>query len=283
MLMKNKWKSIVLLAGMLFVASSTAVFANEDPAIDHKKVEEKANDFLHFTPVPYESLSESEKEFVQQKRFEPGVYQQGTLYVIALGERPHPGYGLEFVKSETTWEQEKVFVRQTLPKEGMMYPQVIHYLYLVGRLQLPTKYMTVSVIDVDTGKALFEDKQTNPSIDKQSIKVMINGKLQTLDQPPILKGNRTMVPLRGIFESLGAEVYFDQKTGHITVTKEKLKIILKINSKSVDYNGKIKTIDVPAFTENNRTMVPLRFISEAIGADVKWDGKQNTVFINTGK
>ena len=112
---------------------------------------------------------------------------------------------------------------------------------------------------------------------------MINGKLQSMDQSPILKGNRTMVPLRGIFESLGAQVHFDQKTGRITVTKEKLNIILKINSKSVDFNGKIKTIDVPAFTENDRTMVPLRFISEAIGADVKWDGKQNTVFIKTEK
>lgn len=269
--MKNKWKRIGLLVVMLFVASSTAVFADEEPT------------FLHFTPVPYELLSESEKEFVQQKKFEPGVFQQGTLYVIALGERPHLGYGLEFVKSETIWEQEKIFVRQTLPKEGMMYPQVIHYPYIIGRLQLPTKFMTVSVIDIDTGKVLFEEKQTNSPIDKHTIKVMINGKQQTLDQPPILKRNRTMVPLRGIFESLGADVHFEQKTGRITITKEKLNIKLKINSKSVDINGKIKIIDVPPFLENDRTMVPLRFISEAIGADVIWDGLQNRVLINTEK
>lgn len=281
--MKNKWKRIGLLVGMLFVGSSTAVLANEEPIMDHKKVDEKANEFLHFTPVPFESLSESEKEFVAKNKYEPGVYQQGTLYLIALGQRPHPGYGLEFVKSDTTWEQEKVFVRQTLPKEGMMYPQVIHYPYIIGRLQLPTKYMTVSVIDIDTGKDLFEKVQSNPQTDQSVIKVMINGKLQFLDQPPILKDNRTMVPLRGIFESLGAQVLFDQNTGRITVTKEKLNIILEINSNTVNINGKIKTIDVPAFTENDRTMVPLRFISEAIGADVKWDGAENTVFINTEK
>ena len=114
--MKTKWKRIGLLVGMLFAASSTAVFANDVPVIDDKKMEEQANEFLHFTPVTNESLSESEEEFVNQKKFEPGVYQQGTLYVIALGQRPHPGYGLEFVRSETTWEQEKIFVRQTLPK-----------------------------------------------------------------------------------------------------------------------------------------------------------------------
>lgn len=281
--MKKNWKSIGLLAGMLLMASSSAVFASEQPAIDNKGVEEKANEFLHFTPVTFESLSESEQEFVEQNKFEPGVYQQGTLYLIALGQRPHPGYGLEFVKSETTWEQEKVYVKQTLPKEGMMYPQVIHYPYIIGRLQLPTKYMSVSVIDVDTGKDLFEKAQPNQPIDNHSIKVIINGKVQSLDQVPILKGNRAMVPLRGIFESLGAEVHFDQKTGRITVTKEKLKIMLKINSKSVDLNGQIKTIDVPAFTENDRTMVPLRFVSEAIGAEVKWDGTKNTVFINIKK
>ena len=140
--------------------------------------------------------------------------------------------------------------------------------------------MSVSVIDIDTGKDLFE-KQENPPIDKQTIKVILNGQQLPLDQPPILKENRTMVPLRGIFESLGAEVHFDQKTGRITVIKEKLKMILKTNSNSVDSNGQIKTIDVPAFTENDRTMVPLRFISESIGAEVKWDGNQNTVFIST--
>ncbi len=165
--MKNKWKSIGLLVSMLFVASSSAVFASEEPTIDNKKMEEKANEFLHFTPVTFEALSESEKEFVNQNKFEPGVYQQGTLYLIALGQRPHPGYGLDFVKSETTWEQERIFVRQTLPKEGMMYPQVIHYPYIIGRLQLPTKYMTVSVIDMDTGKDLFEKIQTNPPIEKK--------------------------------------------------------------------------------------------------------------------
>ncbi len=281
--MKNKWKRIGLLVGIIFMVSSTSVFANEEPTIDQKKEDEKANEFLHYTPVAYESLSESEKEFVEKNRYEPGIFQQGTLYLIALGQRPHPGYGLEFVKSDTTWEQEKIFVRQTLPKEGMMYPQVIHYPYIIGRLQLPTKYMTVSVIDIDTGKDLFEKIQPNPQNDQSVIKVMINSKLQSLDQPPILKGNRTMVPLRGIFESLGAQVHFDQNTGHITVTKEELTIKLKLNSKSVEINGKIKTIDVPAFTENDRTLVPLRFISEAIGADVKWDGVQNTVFINTGK
>lgn len=277
--MKKKLGVLGITSALLLAINGT-VFANVQPEVVNQKVEE--NKYLHFTPVSEESLSEEELAFVNKSKMEQGVHQKGTLYVISLGEKPNPGYQLEFVKSETTWEQERIYVKQILPKEGFMYPQVIHYPYIAGRLQLPTKYMTVSVIDIDTGKPLFIE-QTNQPIDTKVIKIFINGEIYQFDQPPIVKGNRTLVPLRGIFEALGAEVQYDQATGKITVTKENVKIILKINSKSVTKNGKTEIIDEPAILTNNRTLVPLRFIGEALGADVKWDPKQNAVFITTEK
>jgi len=273
--MKIKLGVFGITSALLFSLNGT-VFANVQPEVVNQKVEENKN--LHFTPVSEELLSEEELAFIDKSKLEPGVHQKGTLYVISLGEKPNPGYQLEFIKSETTWEQECIYVKQIFPKEGIMYPQVIHYPYIVGRLQLPTKYMTVSIIDADTGKPLFE-KQTNPPIDNKVIKIYINGNMYQFDQPPIVKGNRTLVPLRGIFEALGAEVQYDQPAGKIMVTKDNVTIILKINSKSVTKNGKTEIIDEPAILINNRTFVPLRFIGEALGADVKWDSKQNAVFI----
>lgn len=273
-----KLRSIVLLVGLSLLATNT-VSANEQPVVIDESISEKKNEYLHFTPIEIESLSEAEKAFVEHYKFDQGVYRKGTLYLISLGEKPNPGYGLEFVKNETMWEEERIFVRQLLPEEGMMYPQVIHYPYIIGRLELPSNYMTLNVIDVDTNEDLFQKEQISQPIDNKTIKVYINGKLQLLDQPPLLKGNRTMVPLRGVFEALGAEVQYKKQTGQIFIRKEKLNIGLKINSKTVILNGQIKMIDEPAFVENGRTLVPLRFIGEALGADVNWDANQNTVFI----
>lgn len=277
--MNKKWSCIGLVVGLLFIYNS-AVYANDRP--EAVKYQEE-NEFLHFTPVSGVSLTDNEREFVNRNKNEQGLHQQGTLYLISLGEKPNSGYQLEFIKSKTTFEQEKIFVKQILPKEGQMYLQVIQSPYIIGRLKLPSKYMSVSIIDIDTNKGLFEIDQPNQPIDNDKIKVYLNGMIQSYDQPPILIGNRTMVPLRGIFESLGATVKYDGETQIITATKGELKVILKINSKTVSINGKTKTLDVPAIIQNNRTLVPLRFIGETLGADVSWDANQNTVFIKTEK
>ncbi|HHY74755.1 MAG TPA: protease complex subunit PrcB family protein [Bacillus bacterium] len=267
-----------MLLGLSLLASNT-VSANEQPVVIQENIAEKKNEYLHFTPVTLESLSEAEKAFVEHYKFEKGVHRKDTLYLISLGEKPNPGYQLEFVKSETTWEQEQIFVRQLLPKEGYMYPQVIHYPYIIGRLQLPSKYMTINVIDIDSGEEIFQKEQIVQPIDNKAIKVYINGRMQVFDQPPLLKDGRTMVPLRGIFESLGAQVQYDETTGMITATKEKLIIKLKVFSKEVNVNGQTKIIDAAPFAQNGRALVPLRFIGETLGENVKWDAEQNTVYI----
>lgn len=109
------------------------------------------------------------------------------------------------------------------------------------------------------------------------IQVTINGIYQTYDQPPVIENNRTLVPLRGVFESLGATVKWDPANREITAEKGKQAIWLKIGSKTTKVNGTMKDIDVPAKIINGRTMVPLRFVSEALGADVKWIVDKNIV------
>lgn len=114
-----------------------------------------------------------------------------------------------------------------------------------------------------------------------TIQVIINGTDQSYDQPPIIENNRTLVPLRGVFESLGATVQWNPEKREIIATKKAQTIWLKIGSKTTKVNGAVNEIDVPAAIINGRTMVPLRFVGEALGANVKWIADKRIVQITT--
>lgn len=106
-----------------------------------------------FVPVQESTLSGEEKAFIEEVKRTKGIHRKGALCVIALGAQPNPGYGLEIVKTEMSWEQAKVYVKLTRPEPGKMYATVISYPYLVGRVNLP-KYTTISFLNVETGEPL---------------------------------------------------------------------------------------------------------------------------------
>ncbi|WP_084591285.1 copper amine oxidase N-terminal domain-containing protein [Ureibacillus sinduriensis] len=93
--------------------------------------------------------------------------------------------------------------------------------------------------------------------------------------------NRTLVPLRSIFEELGATVKFDQNSKTVTATKGTTTVSLKIGSKSTKVNGKTLSIDVPAQVIKGKMFVPLRFISESLGATVSWNKQYGTAIIES--
>ena len=99
------------------------------------------------------------------------------------------------------------------------------------------------------------------------------------DQKPILENDRTLVPLRAIFEALGAEVGWDDATQTVTATKGDITISLQIGSTDLFVNGEVKVIDVPAKLLNSRTLAPVRAISEAFGCTVDWEDATQTVTI----
>lgn len=117
---------------------------------------------------------------------------------------------------------------------------------------------------------------------EQPISVYINGQQQTYSQPPVIDNGSTLVPLRGIFESLGADVEWNGSTQTVTAVKESTTVVLKIGSTQPTVNGAVKTISVPGQILNGSTMVPLRFVSEALGADVKWEGAARSIAISSG-
>ena len=99
------------------------------------------------------------------------------------------------------------------------------------------------------------------------------------DAQPILEDGRTLVPLRSIFESMGATVSWDQDTKTATAVKGNTTVILPIGSTEPTANGQVKKLDVPAKIINGRTMAPLRFVGEAFGGTVGWDQASQTITI----
>jgi competence protein ComEC len=101
--------------------------------------------------------------------------------------------------------------------------------------------------------------------------VTLNGQQLSFDVPPTIENGRTLVPLRAIFEAMGATVTWDQNTKTATAVKDGTTVVLKIGSITPTINGQIKHIDVPAKNVNGRTLAPLRFVGEAFGGTVDWN------------
>lgn len=108
-----------------------------------------------------------------------------------------------------------------------------------------------------------------------------NKPVQFVGQRPVEVQGRVMVPLRGVLEALGAYVDFESSTRTITANKGTTQIEMKLGERAAMVNGRQIMLDVPAMTMRGSTMVPLRFIGEALGADVKWVGATSTVDIWT--
>ena len=91
------------------------------------------------------------------------------------------------------------------------------------------------------------------------------------ETPPITESDRTLVPMRFLFEKLGAEVTWDQETETATAQKANTVLSFSIDQNSAVVNGQPAAMDVPARLVNDKTMVPLRFLSENLGYTVEWD------------
>lgn len=129
--------------------------------------------------------------------------------------------------------------------------------------------------------AYILEKNSTATAAPATISVKINGKAQAYDQPPMIVKGRTLVPLRGIFESLGATVKWDGNTQTITATKGSTSVTIKVGAAKATINGKSVALEAPATIVKGRTLVPARFVSEALGANVEWDAKSRTVLITT--
>ncbi len=118
-------------------------------------------------------------------------------------------------------------------------------------------------------------------ISASAIDVRVDRTPLNTDVPATSINGRTMVPMRAIFEALGADVSWDDATKCITTTKGKQSITLYLNRKTAYINGAAKTLDTAPVSLNGRTLVPARFVAESMGCTVSWDAASQTVDIST--
>ncbi|MEC0207214.1 copper amine oxidase N-terminal domain-containing protein [Paenibacillus lautus] len=112
---------------------------------------------------------------------------------------------------------------------------------------------------------------------KNGVKLYVNG--EASDTEPFVKKGNTYVPFRAIAEALEAEVLWNPEKRSISVTKDGVSIQLLVGSRTATVNGKKVALDAPATVTKGNTYVPVRFISEALNATVKWESESQTVVV----
>ena len=113
-----------------------------------------------------------------------------------------------------------------------------------------------------------------------AVTIVVNGTTVNFDQPPEERAGRVFVPLRGVFERLGASVVY--ANGQINATGNGRNVALHIGSTQATVNGQPVAIDVAPFLVGARTLVPLRFIAQSLGATVDYNNSTRVVSINGG-
>lgn len=128
-----------------------------------------------------------------------------------------------------------------------------------------------------------DDLLISPAPAEKEIDVLVNGEKLELDVAPIIVNDRTMLPMRAIFEALGAKVNWIPTGRVIIATKDELMITMQIDNANMvietteSTEKEVLTLDAAPFILNDRTLVPVRAVAEALKADVIWEAETRTV------
>ena len=115
----------------------------------------------------------------------------------------------------------------------------------------------------------------------QAARVVVDGQAIAFDQPPVMIAGRLLIPLRGVFERLGARVEWHPDTGRVLARRGKTVVVLQLGSRYALVDGRRVLLDVPPIIIGGRTLVPLRFVGEALGAGVDWDPMGRIVYVTS--
>ena len=113
----------------------------------------------------------------------------------------------------------------------------------------------------------------------EDISVMVDGRELAGDVVPVMEQERVLVPMRTIFEALGAEVSWDDSSKTAKAQKGWTDVEITIDQAVMKKDGREIALDVPVHMINDRTMVPVRAVSEALGAEVEWNQEERIVSV----
>lgn len=117
--------------------------------------------------------------------------------------------------------------------------------------------------------------------EENTISVLVDNEKVEFDQTPVIEDGRTLVPLRAVFEKAGAVVDWNQEAQTATIQKGSYVVEVTLNNNVLYKNGEAVSLDVPAKIINDRTLIPVRAIGEAMDFAVTWDGFHSQVVVST--
>lgn len=121
----------------------------------------------------------------------------------------------------------------------------------------------------------LDNKQIDMQIDNPT--VWVDGEQLTIDQPPVVLDGSTMVPIRFIVEALEGEVFWNPDDNKVTLIRGNQYVEMWLNEPEMSFNGRKMKAPVAPTALNNRTLVPLRILSEQLGWEVYWDNDTRSI------
>jgi peptidoglycan DL-endopeptidase LytE len=113
------------------------------------------------------------------------------------------------------------------------------------------------------------------------IAIELDGRPLQTETPPILVDGSVLLPIRDVFEALGATLAWDDSSKTVTATRGQMSLVYRIGDPTAQLNGQTLTLPIPGQIADGYALVPLRFVSEALGSEVAWDGESRTVRITS--
>ena len=130
-----------------------------------------------------------------------------------------------------------------------------------------------------TTPVMVKSFESQPLEEATDIKVELNGKLVKFPSSPVLAENTTLVPMRAIFETLGAAVVWDEEASSVTAEGSGILLRIDIGANQAYLNNQPVPLESPAELKDGTLFVPLRFVAESLGKQVQWEEASHTVIL----
>ena len=144
----------------------------------------------------------------------------------------------------------------------------------------PAFYLNEENVIIKSGSGTEEDPYVIDGSVQEGTAVFCNGEEIEFDVQPLEENGRLLVPVRAIFESLGAEVEYDEETEIITADNGERTVVMQIGNPEMGNGAEVFTLDVAPTLKDDRTLVPLRAVSEAFDCKVEWIEELNRAVID---
>lgn len=273
--MKNSKRFLALLLVMVMVLTLPIyALADDTDGDDGSPVENVSNGKGHGKQKPAKALKSLIKARKDEVEAAKDQLEQEIEELEAL---------FEAVEESGDTELAEQLKQQLQEKKTLHLNYKVQMKELIGQMQL-TMRSKYTEEEIDRIRTIAEELGQDPELFVLPVENVICDKANLkFDTPPVIKGSRMLIPVRAIVEGFGAEVSWDQDTQTVTIVKDDKEIVLTLGNYTVLVNGEEYEIDVPAQLLCNRTYVPLRFLIQNFGLNIKWDEDTQTVDIDDGQ